>query len=211
MRTIPYLCVLGLLALTGASCSDDDSEPEGGAGEAGASAEGGRSNEGTVGGEAGVSSPGEGGTAGAAPTPEGGAAGATPTPEGGAAGATEPSGEAGATASSCSGQLETSTCDPVTGAPCALDEGETCDYSGTLQGFECFPGPNDSQACGECGEDSGLFCGAGTTCNGDFGRCEKYCCDDSDCESGECLKDLFDEPAVAAAGVCFEEAEAVCD
>lgn len=135
----------------------------------------------------------------------GGTSGAGGEAHGGSAGE-EPAGPI----SSCGGLLGNSTCDPVTAYPCDVEAGETCDFSNMLGGFDCYEGPNDSGVCETCAEESGEFCGPGTTCNYLLERCEKYCCDDSDCESGTCLRNPFMEDAIALAGVCEEAAMVVC-
>jgi len=206
MRSL--LLVVGCLALYTASCADDDGTdenrdtggrpPTGGAESTGGNGETGGRDDG-AGGEA----PGAGGTAA-------GAGGAAP----GAGGVTAPEPPQGGTAGepevAACGSLGASMCDPLTGSPCDLDAGETCDYIGE-EGFVCIPGPNDAVLCGECGESSGLFCGAGTNCNFSTERCEKFCCADSDCETGVCNQGLFDGEGLELVGICSEEAAETCE
>jgi hypothetical protein len=112
-----------------------------------------------------------------------------------------------APALSCGSLIATSTCDPVTAWPCDVAAGETCDYSNLAGAFRCYALPTANPVCGFCDQES-AFCGPGTTCGA--GRCERYCCDDSDCASGPCVRDLFGDPAVAAVGYCPEESIALC-
>ena len=106
------------------------------------------------------------------------------------------------------GFLGVSTCDPLTAEPCDVAMGETCDYIG--DSFVCIPGPNDAVACDECGPDVGISCGAGTNCNVDNARCEKYCCADADCGTGFCNQGLFDGEGLESVGICTDEAEDTC-
>lgn len=135
-------------------------------------------------------------------------------PDAGAPGVSGASGASGEEfPSSCGKLLGFSECDPVTGFPCDVEAGETCDFEVMLGAYSCFEAPNDGVFCGGCDAELGEFCGAGTTCNFDFLRCENYCCDDSDCSTGVCLRNPFgleDGDEAALVGVCADEAEAVC-
>jgi hypothetical protein len=88
-------------------------------------------------------------------------------------------------------------CNPVTGAPCAVDQGQSCDIGPS--GFACFSGNNAEALCQSCNNKGGPFCGATLTCLSDE-RCTRYCCDDGDCGSGHC-----DTHGVGGGvGVCFQ-------
>jgi hypothetical protein len=95
------------------------------------------------------------------------------------------------------------TCNPVTGAPCDIANGETCDFDGTA--FSCLPPPNDVSLCGDC-SGLGEYCAPTLTCivlgNGD--QCARYCCNDADCAGGKCegLTDPLHAGKVFKAGVC---------
>jgi hypothetical protein len=211
-------------ALGGAlvSCSDDEDidapgpgEATGGAADAGAPSTSGGSDTGGLPATGGAVN--AGGQAGAESTTggsDGGADSATGGASAGEAGETSATGgSSGGFPSSCGKLLGFSECDPVTGFPCDLEAGETCDLEVMLGAYTCFEGPNDATFCGSCDPDLGEFCGAGTTCNFDYPRCEHYCCDDSDCASGTCLRNPFaleDDNEAARVGVCAEEAEAMC-
>jgi hypothetical protein len=117
------------------------------------------------------------------------------------------SGMSATPALSCGGLLGPSTCDPVTAWPCDTSAGETCDYSNSAGAFRCYLLPTAVPLCGFCDRDV-EYCGPGTTCGG--GRCEKYCCADSDCEQGVCVRDIFQEPNVAGAGYCPDDGIAMC-
>jgi hypothetical protein len=119
-------------------------------------------------------------------------------------------GEAGAPpVLSCGAVLGTSTCDPITGLPCDLAAGETCDYLDADGGYTCFLGSNDAGFCEACDFEA-TFCAAGMTCNPDLGACERFCCADSDCGIGTCLLNPFLDDAVGVVGVCTEQATATC-
>jgi hypothetical protein len=226
MRFLGYVCVFAVLGGALVSCSDDDmetpgpSDATGGAADAGAPATTGGSSVTTGGRPAttgGVAV--NGGEAGEASTTGGAAEGGTNSATGGAgeAGDTSAPGGSGGSGevfpSSCGKILGFSECDPVSGFPCDVDAGETCDFLNMLGGYSCFPAPNDAVFCGGCDAELDQFCGAGTTCNFDYLRCENYCCDDSDCASGTCQRNPFgleEDDEAALVGVCAEEAEAVC-
>ncbi len=229
MRILGYALMFAALGGALVSCSDDEDidvtpgpgEASGGAADAGASSTSGGSDTGgrpATGGAVNAS-----GQAGAAAT-SGGSDGGTDSATGGVgaeAGETSAPGGSGGSGgssgedfpSSCGKLLGFSECDPVTGFPCGLEAGETCDLEVMLGAYTCFEGPNDATFCGSCDPELGEFCGAGTTCNFDYPRCERYCCDDSDCASGTCLRNPFaleDDNEAALVGVCAEEAEALC-
>ena len=85
-------------------------------------------------------------------------------------------------------------CNPVTGSPCNVASGETCDADGDT-GFSCYPGQNEAKACEACGV---AMCGVGTTCMN--GTCVSYCCTNGDCGSGvTCMKILESD-----VGVCLK-------
>jgi hypothetical protein len=60
--------------------------------------------------------------------------------------------------------------------------------------------------CEAC-DNSSLFCGATTACT--FGRCEKFCCADSDCARGVCYR-TYPEPELAMIGYCIRDSIEVC-
>jgi hypothetical protein len=227
MRFLGYVCVFAVLGGALVSCSDDDDaetpgpgEATGGAADAGAPATTGGSTPTTGGRPAttgGVAV--NGGEAGAESTTGGANDGGTNSATGGAGEAGDASAPGGSGGSgevfpsSCGKILGFSECDPVSGFPCDVDAGETCDFLNMLGGYSCFPAPNDAVFCGGCDAELDQFCGAGTTCNFDYLRCENYCCDDSDCESGTCQRNPFgleEDDEAALVGVCAEEAEALC-
>jgi hypothetical protein len=107
---------------------------------------------------------------------------------------------------SCGGLLGASVCDPVTAWPCDVAAGQTCDFSNLAGSFRCMTLPNTVPFCGVC--DDTLWCGPGTICG--YNRCERYCCADSDCERGPCVKDILGTPSLAAAGFCPGDSVAAC-
>ena len=136
---------------------------------------------------------------------------AAPKPDAGRASSSLPPGPSVTTPmppSSCGGLIGDNLCDPLTGWPCAAAAGETCDYLVTGGRFQCFPAPNTAGFCEACGFN-GPGCGIGFTCNGDD-WCERYCCADSDCGIGRCLRDVYGNPDVAAIGYCQEESIVTC-
>ena len=112
-------------------------------------------------------------------------------------------GEAGASpVSVCGMPTYNNACDPVTGAPCDLTAGETCDESEAFGGFKCFPGPNP-QGVGENCDTESLFCSNGLRCVFDAQPiCYRYCCEDSECPVGPCSTGLL---STAALGLCLDE------
>jgi hypothetical protein len=78
-------------------------------------------------------------------------------------------------------------CNPVTGAGCALVNGESCDLNSQTGTFACFPPPNSAPVCGTCDEVS-MPCGSESTCvqpgAGEPGTCYRYCCTDAECGTG---------------------------
>lgn len=229
MRVLGFVFVFAALGGAIISCSDDDAEAPGpgdatgGASDAGAPATTGGATTTTGGrapstggvaasaGEAGAESTTGGATDGGAPSATGGAGeGGDSSAPGGSGGS---AGSGDEFPSSCGKLLGFSECDPVSGFPCDVEAGETCDFEVMLGAYQCFPAPNDAVFCGGCDAELDQFCGAGTTCNFDFLRCERYCCDDSDCSSGSCIRNPFgleDDDEAALVGVCTAEAAAVC-
>jgi hypothetical protein len=106
---------------------------------------------------------------------------------------------------SCGGLLGDSTCDPVTAWPCA--SGETCGYSNLAGAFRCYAFPTSIPFCGLC-DRVALFCGAGTGCGSN--HCERYCCQDSDCERSPCIHGIHDGRDLGAVGYCPEDSYAAC-
>lgn len=76
-------------------------------------------------------------------------------------------------------------CNPVTNEGCG-DAGAACDYGEVAgaPGFHCY-GDCEAPAGAACDEAMGPWCVAGCTCFD--GRCEKFCCDPSDCPTGTCI------------------------
>jgi hypothetical protein len=108
--------------------------------------------------------------------------------------------------SSCGGLVGPNLCDPVTGWPCAVDQGETCEFSNAAGFFGCSAaGPGGF--CDACdAKENG--CGVGFTCNRIW--CERYCCADSDCGSGTCSLNAYGQPNIAAIGYCGAEGIEQC-
>jgi hypothetical protein len=79
------------------------------------------------------------------------------------------------------------TCNPVTGAPCAIEEGESCDLG--ANGFACFKVSNAAALCQACDDVSGTLCGPTLTCIASH-VCARYCCHDEDCGSGHCDRSI---------------------
>ena len=93
-------------------------------------------------------------------------------------------------------------CNPVTNAGCDTVAGYACDVA--QGGFTCYRPVNDTPACVACDPANGPFCVAGYTC---AVTCYKYCCDDTDCGGGTCIKsvgvqDVF--PLAPTVGVCID-------
>ena len=108
---------------------------------------------------------------------------------------------------SCTMECTTPTCNPVINEGCDAAGGEACDLS--MSGYSCFPPPNDAKLCAACDNSAGPFCVAGAHCIGT--QCAHYCCDDGDCGTGTCSKDITMDPVV---GVCVDKADptkAACD
>jgi hypothetical protein len=117
---------------------------------------------------------------------------------------------------SCGGSLcadqckAASTCNPISNEGCDSAAGQACDLASS-GGYQCFDPPNDVALCGTCSNMNGPFCAAGTHCLEDAagGTCAHYCCDDGDCGTGTCNKDIIMDPNV---GVCIDAAmKAACD
>lgn len=108
--------------------------------------------------------------------------------------------------SSCGGLVGPNLCDPLTGWPCAIDQGETCEFSNAAGFFRCFEAGR-GDFCDPCDfDDNG--CRVGLTCNGIW--CERYCCADSDCGSGTCSLNAYGQPNIAAIGYCEAEGIEQC-
>jgi hypothetical protein len=106
----------------------------------------------------------------------------------------------------CGGLVGRSTCDPLSGWPCDVPAGETCEFSRSVGAFICRPGT--AAFCEFCDRQT-VFCGVGGSCGND-GWCVRYCCADSDCSVGPCQFNAVGEPMVAAIGYCYEEGRDVC-
>ncbi len=76
------------------------------------------------------------------------------------------------------------TCNPVTNEGCDSAGGEACDV-GSSGFFTCFPSPNTAKECAACDNSNGPFCAAGGTCLLTGSTCQHYCCDDTDCGTGD--------------------------
>ncbi len=98
------------------------------------------------------------------------------------------SGTSTSSAGACVG-TESGLCNPVTGAGCA--SGKTCEwYSGS---YQCVAAISPKKLCEACSGPGD--CASGSSCM--FGKvCSRFCCDDSECGAGKCVK--LDGPA----GVC---------
>jgi hypothetical protein len=98
-------------------------------------------------------------------------------------------GDAGAAGQSsisiCQMPAGPSECNPITGVPCKVDIGETCDNAAATDAFACIPGPNIGTLGGTC-DNVNVFCGPTTVCSMVTLSCVHFCCDKSDCTSGEC-------------------------
>jgi hypothetical protein len=108
---------------------------------------------------------------------------------------------------SCGGLLGDSTCDPVTSWPCDAAADERCGYSNLSQSFRCYSFPTSVPFCGLCDRELN-FCGPGTVCG--VNHCERYCCQDSDCERGPCVHDIHPGPGLGGVGYCAEDSYAAC-
>jgi hypothetical protein len=100
-----------------------------------------------------------------------------------------------------------STCNPITNEGCNTAAGEACDFQ-SGGGYTCYPDGNTHKLCEPCGSaGDGNFCEGGMTCNK---MCTKFCCDDGDCGTGTCNKDLTADPKV---GICVaaDMMAAACD
>jgi hypothetical protein len=73
-------------------------------------------------------------------------------------------------------------CNPVTGTPCDVLGGETCEYDGS--GFSCQAIAEAAQACRPCRLGMEPSCTVNFTCRGTLYRCSRYCCGDADCGPG---------------------------
>jgi hypothetical protein len=73
-------------------------------------------------------------------------------------------------------------CNPVSGTPCDVLGGETCEYDGA--GFTCQAIGETAQACRPCRLGLAPSCAANFTCRGTLHRCSRYCCGDLDCGPG---------------------------
>jgi hypothetical protein len=110
-------------------------------------------------------------------------------------------------AGACVTVAEPIACNPVTNEGCEEPAGSTCDAN-SEGGFSCFPPPNDVALCEACDAMNGPFCAPGSTCSGQAGTtCARFCCADTDCDDGTCIKvDDQNMPAFPAApdlGVCL--------
>ncbi len=93
--------------------------------------------------------------------------------------------------------VTTSGCDPISN-DCA-NTGEACDVD-TTGATGCFPPPNDVALGGKCDNQAGPFCVGGYHC-GQNGTCQKMCCSNADCNSGQTCTP-FGIVATDTLGVC---------
>ncbi len=113
------------------------------------------------------------------------------------------SGAAGDTASGisiCGMPAAVSKCDPLTGIPCNVAVGETCDETTALDAFDCISGPNAGLLGGFCDNDT-VSCGPTTICSMISNSCVKFCCADSECSDGPCTQVYTD--GKASVGACL--------
>lgn len=91
-------------------------------------------------------------------------------------------------------------CNPITGKPCVLDAGASCDVAWGETKFVCWPPPNNGQECQHCNytKPKPSFCAPGLTCVDATGKptqwegtCRRYCCSDTDCGGSTCTKGYF--------------------
>jgi hypothetical protein len=93
-------------------------------------------------------------------------------------------------------------CNPVTNEGCNTMAGEACDVG--MGGFQCYPSGNVKNLCETCGANDADFCKPGFSCVGE-GECGRYCCSDTDCGAGTCLKTLEGQALFTSApdlGIC---------
>ena len=116
----------------------------------------------------------------------------------GGGGGAEPACDAPATspsAGACVTLNANNKCNPVTNEGCDTAAGAACDANNN--GFECYPSQNVHAICEACGSaGDGEYCKPGMTC---VGKCARYCCEDTDCGTGKCTKNVF---ADANVGFC---------
>ncbi|MCK6532427.1 MAG: hypothetical protein L6Q84_05585 [Polyangiaceae bacterium] len=101
-------------------------------------------------------------------------------------------------------------CNPVSGSPCALLAGATCDVEWKAGEFVCWGGSNPQAECAACDygwPKGGTFCAGGLTCvdatgqpTQGAGTCRRYCCTDADCGGAACQKGKF--PWKPEVGLC---------
>lgn len=80
-------------------------------------------------------------------------------------------------------------CHPVTNEGCDTAAGEACRFEPMTASVGCAPGPNEALPGAMCDQTSrfcmpGFFCGASI-------RCEKLCCNDTDCPAGVTCRPLI--------------------
>jgi hypothetical protein len=95
-------------------------------------------------------------------------------------------------------------CNPVTNEPCTAGMDLVCDIAGSV-GFKCWPTARPGELCDDCNQGGMMFCGAGMTCVG-VHACARYCCEDGDCGSGTCVKELEGAdwfPQAPGLGLCL--------
>jgi hypothetical protein len=86
---------------------------------------------------------------------------------------------------------------------------DACDAS--QDGFVCFPPPNDAMQCDACDNMAGPFCAGGHGCYPETQKCAKYCCDDADCGSGVCDKEVLGGAEIGFCVMMAGSTEPVCD
>ncbi len=115
-----------------------------------------------------------------APTPDAGSQ--APAPDAGSQG-NQPAPVLPASCWQAGGAL----CDPRGGKGCDLSKGDTCDLAQTQDGqinLACLPGPNTKEKGQPCQATQAPFCAVGLHCT-QSKTCQRFCCEDSDCNSNE--------------------------
>lgn len=105
---------------------------------------------------------------------------------------------------SCSVCTPKSACNPVTSAECTV-AGEGCDLAQD-QTYQCFGGETEA-LCAKCDYNTDLYCAPGLYCVADstlVGLCARYCCADTDCGTGTCVKTDFP----GGPGICLTTGDA---
>ncbi len=76
---------------------------------------------------------------------------------------------------------ESNICNAISGAGCAA--GKTCEWYSSS--YQCVPSTSTKKLCEPCNGPGD--CASGSSCM--FGKvCARFCCDDSECGTGKCIK-----------------------